>query len=257
MTIRLKSPEEIEVMREGGRRHAEILRNLALMVKPGVSTLTLEEEAQRLIREGGDKPAFLGYQPKGARRPFPAALCVSLNEEIVHGIPNEKVRVIKEGDIVSLDLGLSHKGLITDSAITVGCGAIDAESRELLKLTKLALERGIEVAKPGRTIGDIGSAIQAVADSSPFSLAEDLVGHGVGYSVHEEPLIPNSGEAGQGAKLTPGMVIAIEPMLNVGSGAIKGTPDGYTILTRDGSRSAHFEHTVAITEQGNIVLTAN
>lgn len=242
-------------MKEGGQRHAEILRALAEMVKPGVSTLILEEEALRLIKEGGDKPAFLGYTPEGARRPFPAALCLSINEEIVHGIPNEKERLIQEGDIVSLDLGLIHKGLITDSAITVGCGAISDEDRELLKYTKLALDRGIEAAKLGNTIGDIGFAINAVARETPFSLAEDLVGHGVGHSVHEEPLVPNFGEKGRGAKLVAGMVLAIEPMLNVGKGAIKGTKDGYTIVTKDGSRSAHFEHTIAITEKGPIILT--
>lgn len=242
-------------MREGGQRHAEILRALALLVKPGVSTLFLEEEALRLIREGGDKPAFLGYTPEGARRPFPAALCLSINEEIVHGIPNEKERFIKEGDIVSLDLGLIHKGLITDSAITVGAGAISDEDRELLKYTKLALDRGIEAAKVGNTTGDIGYAILQVAKSSPFSLAEDLAGHGVGHKVHEEPLVPNMGQKGKGKKLVVGMVLAIEPMLNVGKGAIKGTSDGYTLVTKDGSRSAHFEHTIAITEKGPIILT--
>jgi methionyl aminopeptidase len=253
--ISYKTPEEITILREGGQRHAEILAALEKMVKPGVSTLVLEEEAQRLIKEGGDKAAFLGYTPEGVRRPFPAALCVSINEEIVHGIPNENERIMKEGDIVSIDLGLIHKGLITDSAITVGCGAIDDESRELIRTTKLALDRGVEAAKAGNTIGDIGAAIQAVADKSPFSLAEDLVGHGVGHKVHEEPYVPNVGEKGKGMKLKPGMVIAIEPMLNIGKGAIKGTSDGYTIVTRDGSRSAHFEHTVAITEKGSIILT--
>jgi len=255
--MKLKTKEEIAIMREGGQRHAQILHALAGMVKPGVSTLFLEEEAQRLIREGGDKPAFLGYKPQGARRAFPAALCLSINEEIVHGIPNEKERIIQEGDIVSVDLGLIHKGLITDSAITVGAGAVSDEDGKLMKYTKLALEKGIEAAKPGNTIGDIGYAINLVARETPFSLAEDLVGHGVGYKVHEEPLVPNMGERGKGMKLVPGMVLAIEPMLNVGKGAIKSTGDGYTIVTRDGSRSAHFEHTIAITEKGNIVLTAS
>jgi methionyl aminopeptidase len=253
--MKLKTKEEIEILREGGARHAEILRALAEMVKPGVSTLLLEEEALRLIKEKGDKPAFLGYTPEGAKRAFPAALCVSINNEIVHGIPNEKERIIKEGDIVSLDLGLVHKGLITDSAVTVGAGAIDDEAKELLKVTKLALERGLEQAQPGNHVGDIGAAIEDVAEASPFSLAENLAGHGVGYKVHEEPFVPNIGEPGEGEQLVPGMVIAIEPMLNTGSGAIKLTPDGYTIVTRDGSRSAHFEHTVAITEKGPIILT--
>ncbi len=253
--MKLKTPAEIEIMREGGRRHAHILKELAALVKPGVSTYTLEEEAQRLIREYGDKPAFLNYRPVGASRPFPAALCLSINNEIVHGIPNELDRLIEEGDIVSLDIGVIHDGLITDSAITVPCGAVDDEALELLRMTKLALERGIEAAKPGNTVGDIGAAIQAVAEKTPFSLAEDLAGHGVGHAVHEEPFIPNTGRPGKGVKLVPGMVIAIEPMLNVGTGAIKVLSDGWTIGTRDGKRSAHFEHTVAITEGGNIILT--
>ncbi len=255
MNIKPKTGEEIEIMREGGKKHAEILHTLATMVKPGVSTLILEEEALRLIKEHGALPAFLGYKPQGAKRPFPAALCLSINEEIVHGIPNEKERIIREGDIVSLDLGLIYKGLITDSAITVGAGAISDEDRELIKYTKLALEKGIEAAKPGNTIGDIGHAINLVASQTSFTLTEDLVGHGVGYKVHEDPLVPNVGQKNKGMKLTPGMVLAIEPMLNVGKGAIKATLDGYTIVTKDGSHSAHFEHTIAITKKGNIVLT--
>ncbi len=227
------------------------------MVKPGVSTFLLEEEALALIKAGGDKPAFLGYQPYGADRPFPAALCVSINNEIVHGIPNEVERLLEEGDIVSIDLGLVHGGLITDSAITVPCGAVDDEARDLMKYCKLALERGIEAAKPGNTVGDIGAAISAVAKQTKFSLAKDLAGHGVGHKVHEEPFVPNVGVKGKGMKLVPGMVIAIEPMLNTGKGDIKVLPDGYTIVTRDGSMSAHFEHTVAITEKGNIILTSN
>lgn len=255
MNTRLKSPAEIETLREGGKRHAEILRALGAMVKPGVSTLELEAEAMRLIEEGGDKAAFLGYTPRGAKRPFPAALCVSVNEEIVHGIPNEKEKIIQDGDVVSIDLGLVHKGLITDSAVTVGAGALDSESAELIRATKEALDAGIRAAQPGNRIGDIGAAIQKVAEKTKFSLAENLAGHGVGHKVHEEPFVPNIGEPGEGEKLVPGMVIAIEPMLNLGSGAIKNTSDGYTIVTKDGSKSAHFEHTVAITEKGNIILT--
>ncbi len=255
MNSNLKTKEEIEILKEGGRRHAEILRYLAGLVKPGASTLILEEEARRLIREKGDTPAFLGYTPAGAPRPFPAALCVSINEEIVHGIPNEHPRILKEGDIVSLDLGLTHKGLITDSAITVPCGAIDDESRALLNATEAALEAGIAAAISGHHIGDIGAAVARSAAATPFSLAEDLAGHSVGHAVHEEPLVPNIGKPGKGPKLVPGMVLAIEPMLNVGTTAIKGLRDGYTIVTRDGSKSAHFEHTIAITEEGTVVLT--
>lgn len=255
--MQLKTKEDIEIMREGGKRHAEILRVLSEMVSPGVSTFILEEEALRLIKEGGDKPAFLGYQPRGADRPFPAALCISINDEIVHGIPNEVERILRDGDIISIDLGLIHKGLITDSAVTVPVGAIDDESRNLLEFTEKALMAGIRAAEPGNTIGDIGAAISDVASKTSFSLAKDLAGHGVGFSVHEEPLVPNTGKKGKGEKLVPGMVLAIEPMLNVGKGDIKVTSDGYTIKTRDGSRSAHFEHTIAITEKGNIILTSN
>ena len=257
MTIRLKTEAEIAIMREGGKRHAQILAQLATMVTPGVATLILEEEALRLIKEGGDKPAFLGYQPRGADRPFPAALCISINDEIVHGIPNEKERILKEGDIVSIDLGLIHKGLITDSAITVPCGAVDDEARTLIDITRLSLEKGLEAAQPGNTIGDIGAAISEIVKKTKFSLAEDLAGHGVGHTVHEEPFVPNFGKAGKGEKLVPGMVLAIEPMLNTGGGGIKVLDDGYTIATKDGSRSAHFEHTVAITEKGHIILTSN
>ncbi|MBX4195926.1 type I methionyl aminopeptidase [Candidatus Parcubacteria bacterium] len=255
--INLKTKDEIQTMHEGGRRHAEILRALSEMVAPGVSTLILEEEAQRLIKAHGDKPAFLNYSPAGASRPFPAALCVSINEEIVHGIPNEKERILNQGDVVSLDLGLIHKGLITDSAVTVPVGAVDDESRKLLDVAKRALDAGIRAAKPGNYTGDIGAAICKVVGGTGFSLAEDLAGHGVGYSVHEDPYVPNVGVAGEGDELVPGMVIAIEPMVNVGGSEISDTDDGYTIVTADGLRSAHFEHTVAITEKGNIILTSS
>lgn len=253
--IRLKSKEEIEILKEGGRRHAEILKKVASLVSPGISTQTLEDEARRLIEEGGDEASFLGYTPEGAKRPFPAALCVSINEEIVHGIPNEGERIIKEGDIVSLDLGLVHKGLFTDSAITVPAGKISKEARELINATRTALEKGLSAISLNGRIGDIGAAISAYVETTPFKLAKDLVGHGVGYAVHEDPYVPNTGIKGTGEELVPGMVIAIEPMLNVGSANIKTAKDGYTILTKDGSLSAHFEHTVAITEDGPIILT--
>ncbi|MDO8589816.1 MAG: type I methionyl aminopeptidase [bacterium] len=257
MTSRLKTPEEIKILKEGGQRLAEILALLASKVKPGISTLLLEEEAMRLIKEGGDKPAFLGYRPQGAKRPFPASLCVSINEEIVHGIPNEIEKIIKEGDIVSLDFGIVHRGLITDAAVTVPAGTIDEESRKLIEVTREALASGIKAALPGSTIGDIGAAISRVVRASGFTLADDLVGHGVGYAVHEDPFVPNVGIEGKGERLVPGLVIALEPMVNVGKSGIKVLPDGYTIVTRDGSRSAHFEHSIAITEKGNIILTSN
>lgn len=253
--IELKTPEEIEIMREGGRRHAEILRAVALLVAPGIKTGFLEAEARRLIEGSGDKPAFLDYTPAGAKRPYPAALCVSVNDEIVHGIPNEKERELKEGDIVSLDLGLIHQGLITDSAVTVPVGKIDPETRMLLEVAKRALHAGIQAALPGKHIGDIGAAITEAVEGSGFSLAEDLAGHGVGHKVHEDPFVPNFGIRGEGEELVSGLVIAIEPMVNAGKGAIRYSSDGYTIYTKDGRKSAHFEHTVAITEKGNIILT--
>lgn len=256
MTTALKSKEEIKILREGGQRHAAILRALSEMVKPGISTQDLEDEARRLIAEGeGDKPAHLGYTPYGALRPFPAALCVSINDEIVHGIPNEHPKILKDGDIVTIDLSLIHKGLFTDSAVTVGVGEIPKESQDLLHVTQVALAAGIEAARPGNTIGDIGAAISTSVKPSGFTLAQDLVGHGVGYRIHEDPYVPNFGKVGGGEKLVPGLVIAIEPMVNVGKPGIKTLSDGYTISTKDGSRSAHFEHTVAITEEGNIILT--
>ena len=256
MTTRLKSEAEIQIMREGGARHAQILSDLVSMVKPGLSALTLEEEALAMIKAMRDKPALLGYHPSFANRPYPAALCISINDEIVHGIPNEAEKILQEGDIVSIDLGLVHKGLITDAAVTVGVGAIDDEACELIKVTSSALQAGVQAAKPGNNIGDIGYAITQSVRPSGFSLAEDLAGHGVGYKVHEEPFVPNHGEQGRGVKLVPGMVIAIEPMVNTGKGGIKTLKDGYTIVTKDGSRSAHFEHTVAITQDGNIILTS-
>ncbi len=256
MAILLKTKDDIEIMREGGKRHAEILRALGEMVEPGMSALVLEEEALRLVRAHGDTPAHLNYTPHGAKRPFPAALCISVNDEIVHGIPNEKEKIFKQGDLVSIDLSIKHRGLITDSAITVAVGAIDDESKKLLEVTKKALNAGIKEAKAGNHVGDIGEAINKVIEASGFSIADDLAGHGVGFELHEEPYVPNIGLAGEGDELVPGMVIAIEPMVNVGGPEIVDSDDGYTIKTSDGSNSAHFEHTVAITEKGNIILTS-
>ena len=231
------------------------MKVLEKLVNPGVSTLCLEEESLRLIKEGGDKPAFLGFKPRFAKRAFPASLCVSVNDEIVHGIPNENPKILKEGDIVSLDLGIIHKGLITDAAITVPVGEVDSETKKLIETTREALLSGIKSAKLGKNIGDIGFAISKVAEKTNFALAEDLAGHGVGFEVHEDPFVPNFGVKGEGEKLVSGMVLALEPMLNVGTGKIKVMGDGYTLKTRDGKKSAHFEHTIAITEKGTIILT--
>jgi methionyl aminopeptidase len=250
-----KTKEEIEILREGGRHLAQVLEYLKGSVTPGVSTFELEEMAVKCIKELGDSPAFLNYKPEGARRRFPAALCVSINSEIVHGIPNEHPKILQEGDIVSLDLGLTHEGLITDSAITVGVGNISKEDTLLLQKTKEALMRGIEAARGGAKVGDIGFAIEEIARKNNFNIAEGLSGHGVGYEVHEDPYVPNSGRRGEGEELVPGMVIAIEPMFVRGSGKITLDKDGYTFRTKDGSNAAHFEHTIAITDGGPIILT--
>jgi methionyl aminopeptidase len=256
MAINIKTKEDIAIMREGGKRHAYILKKVAEEVRPGITARYLDEVAQKLIHEGGDKPAFLDYKPYGASRPYPASLCVSVNDEIVHGIPNEEEKILKEGDIVSLDLGLIHKNLITDMAITVPVGKIDDEKAKLLKVTKEALLAGIKVAKGGNRVGDIGSAIQKYAVANGYGLVTELSGHGVGYHVHEDPYVPNYGEAGKGVILKPGMVIAIEPMFNLGTKDIVLDKDGYTYRTKDGKVSAHFEHTILITKGDAEILTA-
>lgn len=255
MAIRIKTSADIEILREGGKRHAFILREIAKAAKPGVSTKDLEDMAMKMILEGGDKPAFLNYKPRGAKRAFPAALCTSVNDAVVHGIPNENPIVLKEGDIISLDLGLVHKGLITDAAVTVPVGKVDIKAQNLLKATKTALEKAIQQAKPGNTTGHIGAAVEAYIEPLGYGIVEELAGHGVGYDVHEDPYVPNYGIEGEGEKLVPGMVIAIEPIVNEGSEKIMLDTDGYTYKTKDGSRSAHFENTVVITERGCEILT--
>lgn len=254
--IKLKSKEDIVILREGGRRHAQILRQLAAMVEPGVKVQELEDAARKLIEEGGDKAAFLDYKPYGADRPYPAALCVSINDEVVHGIPNETEKILKEGDIVSLDLGLIHRELITDAAITVPVGKVPKELEDLLAHTKEALMAGIKAAKGGKRIGDISSAIERLGQAHKYGIVEELSGHGVGYHVHEDPYVPNYGEPGKGITLKPGMVIAIEPMFNIGTRKVYLDTDGYTYKTEDGKPSAHFEHTVLITKGDAEILTA-
>ncbi|HBV00979.1 MAG TPA: type I methionyl aminopeptidase [Candidatus Taylorbacteria bacterium] len=255
MTISIKTTKEIGILREGGKRLAEILHSVAAAVHPGVSSGELNELAERLIKESGDIPSFLNYSPKGARRPFPAALCVSINDEVVHGIPNEKEKILREGDIVALDLGLNHKGFFTDGAVTVGVGKIDARAEKLIETTKKALTVGIEAAHAGATTGDIGFAIAKFVRPLGFGIVRELAGHGVGYDVHEEPFVPNFGKKGEGIVLKAGMVLAIEPMLNEGGAGIKLDPDCYTYRTKDGSRSAHFEHTIVVTPKGAEILT--
>lgn len=253
--IQIKTKEEIQILREGGKRLAHILRVLGEMVKPGVSTLDLDREGDKLVREHGDAPAFFNYTPYGAKRPYPASICVSVNDEVVHGIPNENPKIFKEGDIVSIDTGLVHKGMIVDSAITVPVGKVSSEAQELMDVTRKALGVGIHAARNGGTVGDIGFAIQTFVKPFKYSIIKELCGHGVGYSVHEDPFVPNYGVRGRGSRLEPGLVIAIEPMLNMGGPDIVLDKDGYTYRTKDGSLSAHFEHTIVITEKGAEVLT--
>lgn len=242
--IQLKSPREIDVMADGGRILADTMTLLREHVAPGVTTLELDGLAERFIREhDGATPAFKGLYG------FPGSICASINEEIVHGIPS-RTRVLREGDIVSLDVGVGYKGLFTDSAITVPVGEIDATSARLLAVTRDALEAGIAAAIVGNHIGDIGAAIQQVVEGAGFAVVRDLVGHGIGTAFHEEPQVPNYGKPKRLMKLQPGLTIAIEPMVNAGTAKTRTMPDRWTIVTADGKRSAHFEHTVAITDAG-------
>lgn len=253
--VTIKSKQEIDKIRKGGKLLAEVLEFVAREVHPGVSTKYLEEMGRRKIAEVGAEPAFLNYTPKGASRAFPAALCVSVNDIVVHGIPNENPIILKDGDIVTIDTGICFENFYTDSAITVECGEADLKGKLLIKATREALREAIKVVKDGVKTGDIGIAIEKVAKKYKFSPSEDLGGHGVGYSQHEDPFIPNFGMRGQGVVLKEGMVLAIEPMLNEGKGRVKFLADGYTVKTFDGKRSAHFEHTIVVTKNGSEILT--
>jgi methionyl aminopeptidase len=241
---------------EGGKRLAAVLETLRAKVAPGVTTEELDDLAEQLIRAGGDEPCFLGYTPEGANRPYPATLCVSINDEVVHGIPNESVRTLKEGDIVGLDLGLRHEGIIVDAAITVPVGAVSEETKKLLRATEAALASGIAAALPGKHVGDISQAIQKEIEEAGFKIVKELGGHGVGDLVHEEPFIPNYGRSGDGELLEEGMVLALEPISTAGKAAVILAPDGYTYRTKDGSRSAHFEHTILLEASGARIITA-
>jgi methionyl aminopeptidase len=256
MPIKLKTPADIKILREGGRRHAFILKQVVKAVRPGITAKSLDDLAARLIAEGGDTAAFLNYKPYGAKRPYPASLIVSVNDAVVHGIPNEKEIILREGDIVALDLGLVHKGLITDAAVTIPVGKVSKEAKLLMRATKEALALAIKEAKPGNTTGHIGHAVECHIRPFGYGIVEELAGHGVGFSVHEDPYVPNYGDPGDGEVLVPGMVIAIEPIINAGSHKVRlDKEDGYTYRTVDGSLSAHFEHTVAITKRGCRILT--
>lgn len=254
--ITIKTKEEILILREGGRKLAEILEKIKEAVKPGVTTKKLDSLAERLIFSAGGVSAFKGYRladnPKTTPS-YPAVVCVSVNDEVVHGIPSD--RVLREGDIVGLDIGMTYKNLITDMAATVGVGNIDSHKQRLIEVTKKALQVGIAQVKAGGFVHDIGAAIQPYVEGEGFQLvSRELGGHGVGHALHEEPLVPNWHEHGRRVELKEGMVIAIEPMV-ASTSKITLDPDGWTYRTADGSPAAHFEHTVAVTKYGAEVLT--
>lgn len=245
----LKSPREIEIMARGGAILQATLQHLKAHVAPGVTTGELDALCEAFIRgHAGAEPAFKGLYG------FPGSACISINEEIVHGIPSRK-RVLHEGDIVTLDVGVKLDGMYTDAAITVPVGTIDAETQRLLDVTRASLDAGIAAAIPENHVGDIGAAVQSVVEAAGFSVVRELVGHGVGFSPHEELQVPNYGKPKRGRKLSVGLTIAIEPMVNVGTAKTRTLSDKWTVVTADGKRSAHFEHTVAITEQGPRILT--
>jgi methionyl aminopeptidase len=246
--IHLKSSKEIEIMRRANQIIAETREVLRPMIKPGVSTYDLDRVADETIRSKGAKSAFKGY------RGFPAAICVSINEEVVHGIPNKK-RILKEGDILGLDMGTIYQGYYGDSAMTFPVGAVSEEAAKLLQITEESLHLGIKEARPGGRLYDIGAAVQEHAEKAGFSVVRDFVGHGIGQQLHEDPQVPNYGQRGRGMVLQSGMVLAIEPMINAGSPDVKIKQDGWTAVTKDGKLSAHFEHSIAITEKGPVILS--
>ena len=243
-----KSTAEIEKMRRSGHIVREVLELVRGLVTPGVSTMDLERAAEKRIEELGAKPAFKGYFD------YPCVLCTSINQEIVHGIPSEK-RVLKTGDIVSIDCGVVLDGYYGDAAITVPVVDVSAELKKLLQVTEASLYRGIEAARVGNTVGDVGAAVQELVEANGFSVVREFVGHGIGTRLHEEPQVPNFGTRGHGARLREGMVLAIEPMVNFGKPGTRLLSDKWTAVTEDGSPSAHFEHCVAVTKNGPLILT--
>jgi methionyl aminopeptidase len=247
MSITIKTDDEIAVMREAGRVVAQVLQRLREASKPGTAVRDLDEMVRREFAARGAIPTFLGYLG------YPATLCVSINDEIVHGIPRDQV--LRNGDIVSLDLGATFRGFVGDSAVSFGVGEVTPEAQRLIDTTETALKRAIEASQPGNRIGAIGHAVQSYAEDLGYGVVREYVGHGVGRRMHEDPQVPNYGTPDKGAVLRPGMVIAIEPMVNIGSWRTKRDADGWTVRTSDGTLSAHFEHTLAITKDGPVVLT--
>jgi methionyl aminopeptidase len=249
MAIVCKSTAEIEKMRRAGRIVRQVLDATAALVRPGITTMDLERAAEKQIRELGAKPAFKGYYD------YPCCLCTSINNEIVHGIPSDK-RKLNAGDIVSIDCGVVLDGFYGDSAVTVPVGdGLSADVQKLLEITKQSLYRAIEAARIGNTIGDVGASVQELVEANGFSVVREFVGHGIGTRLHEDPQVPNFGTRGHGARLREGMVLAIEPMVNAGKAEAKVLEDRWTAVTQDGSFSAHFEHCVAITADGPVILT--
>jgi methionyl aminopeptidase len=244
-----RSSAELAKMREAGRLVGEVLTELAAHVAPGVTTADLDELAEKRIRKAGATPAFKGYHG------YPATICASINEEVIHGIPSGR-RLLNDGDVISIDVGAELDGYFGDSAITLAVGKVSEEAATLLRVTDESLYKAIEAVKLGGRISDIGHAVQAHVEAYGFSVVREFVGHGIGQKMHEEPQVPNYGEPGRGPRLTEGMVLAIEPMVNAGKPAVKVLADGWTAVTRDGSLSAHFEHTVAVTADGPWILTA-
>lgn len=251
-----KTKEEIESLRKGGKILAQILKDLSAFVKPGITTLDINDLALELCEKYGAEPVLLGYHPDFAPHPYPAALCTSVNNVVQHGIPMAE-EVLHEGDVINLDMSIGYEGMITDSGVTIPVGNISKEAQKLIDVTREALALAIKQAQPGNRIGDIGHAVETFVKSRGFSVVEVLCGHGVGYAVHEEPNVPNYGKAGTGMKIEVGHVFAIEPIVNMGGKDVvfDDEGDGYSVFTVDGSWSAHFEHTVAITEKGPEIMT--
>jgi methionyl aminopeptidase len=247
--IELKSAREIGLMRRAGHILSEVMQRLRTTVKAGMTTLEIDADVEEFIRSKGARPAFKGY------RGFPATVCISINEEVVHGIPSAH-RHVKEGDIVGLDLGCIVEGYYADCAFTLAVGEVPARVQELLDVTRQSLELGIVECRPGRRLSDVSHAIQTHVERHGFSVVRAFVGHGIGRALHEEPQVPNFGDPGRGPQLRPGMVLALEPMVTMGSWEVRILDDGWTAVTKDGSLAAHFEHTIAVTESGPEVLTS-
>ncbi len=251
--IEIKTDKEIEIMRRGGQILARVLRELAQEVKPGVSLKYLDDLAEKLILGYDAKPSFKGYRPAGSKKAYPTSLCVSLNHEIVHGVPDS--RILKEGDVISLDLGVYYQNYHTDSALTLGVGSINHEAQHLINVTKEVLDLAIAQIKPGIYWGDVASLMQKYVEEAKLTVVTELTGHGVGHNLQEDPFLPNYGQAGDGPLLIEGMVIAVEPMVVTGRAQVEVGVDGFVYQTKDKGLAAHFEHTLAITAEGVSVLT--